>query len=67
MSSDSVIVWRRLDQPALFTTVRREIVESRRETGERSREGLNGEHARQQARRNSESAIAAKAFVNNAG
>ena len=30
-------------------------------------EGLNGEHARRQARRNSESAIAAKAFVNNAG
>ena len=46
--------------------VRREIVESRGETGKRSREGLSDEQARRQACRSRESAIAAEAFMNNA-
>jgi hypothetical protein len=48
-------------------TVRREIVESRCETGKHSREGLSGEQAGRQACRSSESAIAAEAFMNNTG
>jgi hypothetical protein len=47
--------------------VRREIAESRGETGKHSRKGLSGEHACRQACRSSESAIAAEALMNNAG
>jgi len=58
-------------------TVRREIAESRGETGVRSREdlrrtravrwGSEGRARRPKARRSSESAIAAEALMNNAG
>ena len=59
-------------------TLRCEIVESPGETGKHSHEvprrylkqyveGLSGEHARRQACRSGESAIAAEVFMNNAG
>jgi hypothetical protein len=59
-------------------TLCREIVESPSETGKHSHEGteaylkqyvdgLSGEHARRLACRSGESAIAAEAFMNNAG
>ena len=72
-------VWMRDHEslPALFMTVRREIVEPRRESGARSAEDLQrtarvrgrseGRARRPKARRSSGSAIAAEVFMNNAG